>query len=131
MPPIDSAPRESAISAPAAPEPPAAQVAQAAAPEESAVVTAPQFDVSYLNNPKPTYPALSRRMGEQGKVVLRVSVSVEGLPTDVRLEASSGFPRLDDAAIRAVRNWRFTPARQGNKPVSASVLVPVRFQQDG
>jgi periplasmic protein TonB len=70
-------------------------------------------------------------MGEQGKVVLRVSVSAEGLPTDVRVETSSGFPRLDDAAIRAVRTWRFTPAKQSGKSVSASVLVPVSFQQGG
>ncbi len=91
---------------------------------------APRFDVAYLNNPKPAYPVLARRMGEEGKVVLRVCVTAEGRAGDVRLYAGSGSPRLDEAAIKAVWAWRFAPARQGDHAVEAWVLVPISFKLD-
>lgn len=108
------------------PEPVAAPLVQApvAAP---APITAARFDADYLQNPKPVYPPMSRRMGEEGKVVLRVRVSAHGLPLTVEIRQSSGFPRLDDAAKAAVERWRFVPARQGDEAVEASVLVPLSF----
>lgn len=107
----------------AAPEPaPAAPPAPVAEP-----VVAPVFNADYLKNPPPTYPAASRRMGEQGKVVLRVFVSEEGLPSDVQVRTSSGFGRLDEAASQTVRQWRFVPARRGKTPIGAWVLVPISF----
>jgi periplasmic protein TonB len=87
----------------------------------------PKFGVAYLNNPKPAYPPLSKRVGEEGRVLLRVLVSENGEPTEVQLEKTSGSERLDRAAIEAVRNWRFIPARKGNQALSAYVLVPVKF----
>lgn len=109
----------------------APQPAPVAAPAVQAPVAAPitaaRFDADYLQNPKPVYPAMSRRLGEEGKVVLRVRVSVQGQPLTVEVNKSSGFPRLDDAARLAVERWRFVPARQGNEPIEASVLVPLNF----
>lgn len=108
------------------PEPVAAPLVQTpvAAP---APITAARFDADYLQNPKPVYPPMSRRMGEEGKVVLRVRVSAHGLPLAVEIRQSSGFPRLDDAAKAAVERWRFVPARQGDEAIEASVLVPLSF----
>lgn len=97
------------------------------APPAPMEVVKPRFDADYLDNPKPMYPALSRRMGEEGKVVLRVQVAASGLPTEVVLHVSSGSARLDQAAIDAVRRWKFLPARRGDQAVAASVLVPIVF----
>ena len=98
-----------------------------AAPPAPAEVVKPRFDADYLDNPKPVYPALSRRMGEEGKVVLRVQVAANGLPTDVKVHVSSGSDRLDQSVLDAVRLWKFVPARRGDEAVAASVLVPIVF----
>lgn len=90
-------------------------------------VSASLFTPDYLSNPPPVYPAVSRRRGEKGKVLLRVLVSADGRSQEVRLHASSGFPRLDRAALDAVRDWRFLPARRGLSATSAWVIVPVLF----
>jgi protein TonB len=92
-----------------------------------APVTAARFDADYLQNPKPVYPPMSRRMNEEGKVVLRVRVSAQGLPLAVELKQSSNHARLDEAARSAVERWRFVPARQGSEAVEAWVLVPLNF----
>ncbi len=104
------------------PEPVALPSIQAPAP-----ITAARFDADYLQNPKPAYPPMSRRLGEEGKVVLRVRVSTQGMPLSIEVSKSSGFPRLDEAARAAVERWRFVSARQGNEPIEASVLVPLNF----
>jgi protein TonB len=106
------------------PEPVAAPAIVAPAP---APVTAARFDADYLQNPKPVYPPMSRRMNEEGKVVLRVRVSAQGLPLAVELKQSSNHARLDEAARSAVERWRFVPARQGSEAVEAWVLVPLNF----
>jgi len=90
-------------------------------------VSDPRFDAAYLNNPAPQYPAVSRRLGEQGKVLLRVHVDPQGVPTTVTLGTSSGHDRLDAVALETVRRWRFVPARRGEEPVSAWVVVPIVF----
>ena len=90
-------------------------------------VVPPRFDAAYLQNPPPDYPALSRRLGEEGRTLLRVLISPEGLPRDIQLQASSGFLRLDQAALQTVRRWRFVPARRGDEALAAWVLVPIRF----
>lgn len=94
-------------------------------PAES--VSPARFDADYLHNPKPDYPPLAKRRGQEGEVLLRVSVSADGLPTQVQLARSSTIPALDEAAIAAVRQWRFVPAKQGNAPVASAVIVPVGF----
>ncbi|WP_051748177.1 energy transducer TonB [Nevskia soli] len=98
------------------------------APAPAAPITPPNFVAAYLDNPTPEYPRLSRRMKESGTVLLRVRVSPEGRSAQVELNQSSGYERLDQAAVEAVRRWRFAPARQGEQAVSAWVLVPINFQ---
>lgn len=90
-------------------------------------LTVPRFDADYLDNPAPRYPPLSKRAGEEGKVLLRVWVDAEGRAERVEVKTSSGFERLDKAALEAVARWKFVPARQGEKPVAAAVLVPISF----
>jgi protein TonB len=107
-----------------------AQVVEASAKIEAVAEPAiepPRFGAAYLNNPAPTYPPVSRRFGEQGRVLLRVLVSENGLAQSVQLDSSSGFEKLDRAAIEAVKKWSFIPAKRSNQPVSAYVLVPVKF----
>jgi protein TonB len=80
--------------------------------------------------PKPAYPALSRELGEEGVVLLRISVSAGGQFEQVQLLRSSGFIRLDRAARDGVRSWRFDAAWQGGQPVADSIDIPVRFRLD-
>lgn len=93
-------------------------------------VQPPRFDAAYLKNPEPIYPPLSQRLGEEGRVLLRVLVDAEGRAERVELKSGSGHPRLDQAALDTVRRWRFTPARRGADPVAAWVLVPLTFHLD-
>ena len=123
-----SGPADSAPEPAPAPAPPAA--AAPAAPA-AAAVTAARFDAAYLNNPRPAYPMLSRRLREEGQVMLRVLVSPEGQPARVELRTSSGSERLDRAAQEAVARWRFVPARRGDVAVEAWVLVPIVFKLQG
>ena len=124
------------VLAPAPPPPaPVAPVAVAPPPQPQAVapvpVIPPSFNADYLDNPPPVYPPLSRRMSEQGKVMLRVLVNPQGGAEQVELKSSSGSTRLDEAALATVKRWRFTPARQGDKPVAAWVLIPITFSLKG
>ena len=118
--------------APQPPAPPPAPIAVAPAPAAAPVaplpVTAARFDADYLQNPPPVYPALSRRLREEGKVLLLVRVSAQGHAESVQVRQSSGFERLDDAAMAAVRQWRFVPARRGDEAIAASVVVPIVFR---
>jgi protein TonB len=97
------------------------------APAAPAATVQPRFDADYLHNPKPVYPPLARRMGEEGRVVLRVHVRADGGAGEVLLHTSSGSPRLDQSAVDTVRRWRFVPARRGDESVAAWVLVPIVF----
>ncbi len=108
----------------------AAEPANAALPQAEAVTPA-RGDAAYLRNPTPTYPLLSRRLGEQGKVLLRVLVNADGSAMSVEIEASSGYVRLDHAARETVRQWRFIPAMQGSKSVSSWVIIPIDFSLKG
>ncbi len=131
---------ESALSAPTpAPDPgpvenhaPAPVVASASAPAPASNSTPapsspPRFDAAYLQNPAPAYPSMSKRLGEAGKVLLRVRVSENGQAESVEIKHSSGFPRLDQAALNAVEKWRFVPAKQGDQTIAAWVQVPIHF----
>jgi protein TonB len=97
---------------------------------EGSSLQPPRFDAAYLHNPEPDYPSLSKRLGEEGRVLLRVLVNVEGRPDQVELRQSSGHARLDQAALDTVRRWRFSPARKGSDLIAAWVLVPLSFQLD-
>ena len=69
-------------------------------------------------------------MHEQGKVLVRVLVSADGMPERIELKASSGYVRLDQSALETIRNWKFVPARQGDQKVAAWVIVPITFTLD-
>jgi protein TonB len=77
--------------------------------------------------PVPRYPTLSRRRGEQGLVVLEVEVLADGRVGHVRVVQSPGYRRLEQAAIDAVRQAAFQPARARNRPVASVVRIPFRF----
>jgi protein TonB len=96
-------------------------------PSAPAPVTAARFDADYLRNSAPIYPALARRLGEEGKLVLRVFVTPEGRPGQIELKTSSGSPRLDLAAQDAVARWKFVPARRADEAIGAWVLIPIIF----
>lgn len=117
----ETSPAPSPVAVPSTPAPPVA------APPAHVQATQPRFDADYLDNPKPPYPPLSRRMGEQGRVVLRVRVDARGAALEVLLHASSGSERLDASALDTVRRWKFVPARLGSEAVAATVLVPIAF----
>ena len=88
----------------------------------------PRFDADYLKNPSPNYPPLSRKMGEEGKVILRVLVSAQGSADSVEIKTTSGSQRLDDAAVNTVKQWKFIPAKRGDSAVPSAVLVPIIFK---
>ncbi len=115
--------------APAAPvaSPPDIKPAPPAPPAAEPVSQA-RFDADYLKNPAPPYPPLSRKIGEEGKVILRVSVNPQGGADSVEIKTSSGSQRLDDAAQKTVRNWKFIPAKRGDTAVQSWVLVPIIFK---
>lgn len=95
------------------------------------VDTEPDYRADYLNNPRPAYPMLARRMGYHGKVVLNVEVLAEGLVGQVMIYASSGHEVLDNSALQAIKNWRFTPARQAGRAITKWFLVPINFTLQG
>jgi len=114
----------------ASPAAPAAQTAAVANPAPAVTVSAARFDAAYLDNPRPNYPARSRRLGEEGKVLLRVRVSPDGTAAAVDLEKSSNFERLDEAARQAVASWRFVPAKRGDEAIEAVIIVPLVFRME-
>jgi len=103
----------------------------APAPSAPAAITQARFDADYLQNPPPAYPPLSRRIGEEGKVVLRVFVEPSGRPSQIEIKTSSGSLRLDQAAQEAVWRWKFVSARRGDEVIGAWVLVPIVFNLRG
>ena len=133
---------------PATPEPPAVLAAPAAAPTAPAVQAAPpapppvappappaapakvelpSSKADYLHNPPPEYPRMSKRLGEQGKVVLKVLIGPDGAPQKVELQTSSGFERLDKSAMEAAMRWRYVPGKRGGVPEAMWYQVPIQF----
>ena len=79
-------------------------------------------------NPAPEYPKRAIRRGWEGRVMLRVRVESNGLPSAVELEKSSGRKILDEAAIETVKKWRFEPAKAGAMTFSSWISIPVEFR---
>lgn len=129
--PVQAAPAAPApVSAPTATvEAPVVSAAPAAAPSPPAPprIELPSSDAAYLNNPKPAYPALSRRLGEQGKVVVRVLIGVDGRAQQVEIRSSSGYDRLDQAALATVRSWRYVPGTRNGIAEAMWFNVPINF----
>jgi protein TonB len=111
----------------AAPVAIAAPPAAPPAPPAPLRVELPSTDADYLQNPKPTYPAVSRRLGEQGKVVIHVLIGLDGLPKSAEVRTSSGFERLDKSALETVMRWRYVPGKRGGVPQAMGYDVPINF----
>jgi protein TonB len=107
--------------APAAPEP------AAAAPPAPPAVQLPSTHADYAQNCKPVYPSMSKRLGEQGRVTVRVVVGADGMPQQVDIKQSSGYDRLDAAARQAMLNCRFVPGKVGGVAQSMAYDAPVNF----
>ncbi len=154
--PAPPATQMAAAATPAPPEPPRAQPAAAPRPPRPArppappgpmrldagigalpdpsfgaramgAVVPPGTDAGQRNAP-PDYPAESRRRGEEGVVRLSLRVGIDGQVEAAEVSVSSGFPRLDSAAVEAARRWRFRPATQGGLPVAATLPTAVHFR---
>lgn len=115
-------------SPPSTPALPAAGPAAApAGPPAPAAVQLPSSNADYLQNPKPAYPPLSKRLGEQGKAILRVLIGADGQPQKAELKQSSGFERLDQAALSTVMKWRYVPGKRGGVAEDMWFNVPINF----
>ena len=120
------------VTTPQPPAPPIAApvaVAQPAPPAPPAPpkVELPSSDADYLQNPRPVYPGISKRMGEQGQVIHSVLIGIDGHPVSARLVKSSGFDRLDQAAYKAVMSWRYTHGKRNGVPVEMSYNAPINW----
>ncbi len=82
----------------------------------------------YKNNPPPDYPRAAKRRGYQGKVMLSVYVNVDGGVDNLWVFESSGYRLLDNAALKAVKEWFFEPGRKGDKKIAMWVNIPVVFE---
>jgi protein TonB len=98
-----------------------------AAPVAPPRLELPSSDAQYLQNPKPAYPAISKRLGEQGKVVVHVLIGADGIAQKAEIRQSSGFERLDQAALRTVLAWRYVPGKRGGVPEAMWFNVPINF----
>lgn len=116
--------------------PPPPAVAAAAAPAAAPVsapaaapakVELPSSAADYLQNPAPAYPPISKRLGEQGKVLVRVLIGPDGAPQKAELKRSSGFDRLDRAALDYVMKCRYVPGKVGGVPQAMWHEAPVNF----
>jgi protein TonB len=77
---------------------------------------------------KPRYPEAARRQGLEGVTLLKFEVLTTGRVGQVLVERSAGYADFDEAAVEAVKGWRFEPARRGSQSVTVWVTLPVRFE---
>lgn len=121
------------VAPPPAPEPPPVAVVEAAPPAPPAAVppappkTIAITEVEYLAPPQLNYPTASQRLRESGAVLVRVTVDARGLPTQMVITRSTGFQRLDDAALATVRATRFKPRTENGVAVPFTVNMPLIF----
>ena len=110
------------------PPPPVQQPVESKPVEPApAPVLPPRAEAGQLTNPAPTYPSLSRRLREEGIVVLEILIVADGTVGEIKIKSSSGFKRLDAAAVNAVKQWRYQAATQGNKKIDFWYEQPVEF----
>lgn len=137
VPVVDAPPLPRAISAapPSLPAPVELPSAAAPAPVPTPAPLAPpaapktlSSGVEYIRPPQPDYPPLARRMGEEGRVTLRVLIDAKGQPERVEVQRSSGFARLDEAGKQAALRALFRPHIEGGQAVVVYVIVPITFQ---
>ena len=123
------APAPAVVVAVAAPAPPAPAPAPAPpAPPPAPPKLIPASAVQYLEAPAPEYPRVSRRFGEAGRVLVRVFIDETGQPRQVVIAQSSGHPRLDEAALAAMRKARFRPYTENGQPTAGWAPAPIDFE---
>ena len=88
----------------------------------------PASAIQYLEPPAPLYPRASRRLGESGLVIVRVFVDADGMPRQLQIAQSSGFVRLDEAALEGVRRARFKPPTENGRPTAGWARIPIPFE---
>ncbi len=113
------------------PPPPPPPVVEVPPLPPQPVVLSNELSVSCPERSPPDYPALSMRMNEQGKVVLRVELGEDGRMVRTEVKTSSGSRRLDEAALNAVKTWRCNPAMRNGAAVRAVALQPFNFILEG
>lgn len=91
------------------------------------VLTPPITHAKHLHNPPPPYPKQSRRLGEQGRVVLAVEIDINGVASQAMISISSGYPRLDRTAVKTVLKWRFIAGKSDGMPKKMWVHIPINF----
>jgi len=84
----------------------------------------------YFQNRPPKYPPLAKQMHQEGLVMLMVEIDQKGMPVKVEVKQSSGYQLLDQAALKAVRYWRFQPERIGDRLIESKVAIPMRFRME-
>ncbi|KRA84415.1 energy transducer TonB [Altererythrobacter sp. Root672] len=109
-----------------APPVPAPATPSAPAPTPGPVKVA-NLNTNLLSGAPPSYPNVSRRKREEGMVVLRLVITEDGRVETVSVSRTSGFPALDEAAMAAVRKWRWSPTLRDGRPVSITGLVRIPF----
>lgn len=125
--PSADAPAPVAPSTEAAVERPVIAAAPSVATPAPPKLVLPTSDADYLNNPKPPYPPASRRLGEQGKVVIRTLIGADGVAQEASIHQSSGFDRLDQAALVTARKWRYVPGMRAGVAEAMWFNVPFTF----
>lgn len=129
--PSDAAPIvPSGAPAPATPGVPQAGNQRPANNATAAAVVLPSISADYLNNPAPPYPRQSKRLGEQGTVIIRVLITPDGRAEKAEIRTSSGYLRLDETALSTVQRWRFVPGQRNGAPEAMWFNVPIRFVLD-
>jgi protein TonB len=111
---------------PDVPEPVAAPVPVLQSVQVEASEEEPEYKAAYLNNHL-TYPPTAMRMGWQGRVVLNVEVLADGSCGQLNILQGSGHNMLDQAAMQTVKDWRFSPARVGGKPITKWFRIGVTY----
>lgn len=126
-PPSAITPANAPVNAPPAATTSAARPAPATAAPPIVKVELPSSDADYLNNPKLPYPPMSKRLGEQGKVVVHTLIGADGVPQKADIKQSSGFDRLDQAALATALRWRYVPGKRAGVAETMWFNVPFSF----
>ena len=121
LPPSPAPNAPTALPAPPQPTPVAAAPAALSLP----AIQLPSSDADYLQNPEPKYPENSQRLNEQGTSTIRVLIGADGLPQRAEIGKSSGFDRLDRAALATVMRWRYVPGKRNGVPEAMWFSVPI------
>jgi protein TonB len=95
---------------------------------DNPIQTIQTTDPEYRNNPSPSYPKIARKRGYEGLVELLVLISIDGQPSQIKIQTSTGHKVLDQQAVKTIKRWKFTPRRDNGIPIETWVMVPIRFK---